>query len=52
MQMLDEETSMLERGETGTGSLMTSFMLALDTHQKDEATVKSNAGQSPSKGLS
>jgi cytochrome P450 len=51
MHMLDEETSLLERGKTGTGSLMTSFVRALDTHQKEEATVKSSADQSPSKGL-
>jgi cytochrome P450 len=51
MHMLDEETSLLERGQTGTGSLMTSFVRALDTHQKEEATVKSSADQSPSKGL-
>jgi cytochrome P450 len=51
IHMLDEETSLLDRGETGTGSLMTSFVRALDTHRKEEATVKGNAGQSPSKGL-
>jgi cytochrome P450 len=51
MHMLDEETSLLERGKTGTGSLMTSFVRALDTHQKEEATVKSSTVQSPSKGL-
>jgi hypothetical protein len=51
MRMLDEETSLLERGKTGTGSLMTSFVRALDTHRKEEANVKSDAGQSPSKGL-
>lgn len=50
MHMLDEETSLLERGKTGTGSLMTSFVRALDTHRKEEANVKSDAGQSP-KGL-
>ena len=51
MQMLEEETSLLKRGEMGTGSLMTSFVRALDTHQKDEANVKGNAGRPPSKGL-
>ena len=51
MQMLDEEKSLLQRGELGTGSLMTSFVRALDTHQKDEVNVKGIAGRSPSKGL-
>ncbi|KAL9125818.1 MAG: hypothetical protein Q9217_005038 [Psora testacea] len=50
IHMLDEEMSLLNRGETGTGSLMTSFVRALDTHQKEEATLDSSRGQS-SKGL-
>jgi cytochrome P450 len=49
--MLDEETSLLARGKTGTGSLMTSFVRALDTHRKEEANVKNDTGQSLSKGL-
>ena len=49
--MLNEETSLLSGGKQGTGSLMTSFVQALNTHQKEEATVKSNADRSPSKGL-
>jgi cytochrome P450 len=51
IHMLEEEASLLERGKTGTGSLMTSFVRALDTHEKEGVTVKSNAVQSPSKGL-
>ena len=51
MHMLDEETSLLSQGKTGTGSLMTSFVHALNTHQKEEATEQINASQSPSKGL-
>lgn len=35
----------------GTGSLMTSFIRALNTHQTEEATVKGNTRQLPSKGL-
>ena len=31
--MLEHERSSLQRGEKGTGSLMTLFMRALDTHQ-------------------
>ena len=51
INMLDEENSLLSRGEPGTGSLMTSFVRALDIHQKEEATVKGKAGTSPPKGL-
>lgn len=51
IQMLDEETSLLSRGERGTGSLMTSFVRALDTHRKDASTVKNDANQSLAKGL-
>lgn len=51
MDMLDEEISLLKRGKTGTGSLMTSFVQALDIHEKEEATPKDAVGQSPSKGL-
>lgn len=50
VHMLDEETSLMNRGEKGTGSLMTSFVRALGTHQKKEATAKSNEDQQ-SKGL-
>ena len=51
IHMLDEETSLLHRGKTGTGSLMTSFVRALDTHKRVEANKESTAAQSPSKGL-
>lgn len=53
MRMLDEETSLLKQGQSGTGSLMTSFVRALDTHQKEEALMGTNAiaAQSRSKGL-
>ena len=51
VQMLDHESSLLSRGEKGTGTLMTSFVRALDTHQKDASTVKNDADQSPAKGL-
>ena len=44
MDMLDEETALLQRGEAGTGSLMTSFVRALDTHQKEEVTSKNREG--------
>ena len=50
MDMLDKETILLQKGETGTGSLMTSFVRALDIHQKEEAILKGNEGL-PSKGL-
>lgn len=49
--MLDEENSLLNRGEMGTGSLMTSFVRALNTHQTEEVTAKGNTSQSPTKGL-
>ena len=51
IDMLKEETSLLEQGSSGTGSLMTSFVRALNTHQKEEATAKNHVGQSPSRGL-
>jgi cytochrome P450 len=51
IRMPDEETSLLKQGKSGTGSLMTSFVRALDTHQKEEALVGINAAQSHSKGL-
>ena len=50
-QMLDEESSLLSRGEAGTGSLMTSLVRALDTHQRTASSVKSDADHSPVKGL-
>lgn len=51
VRMLDEETSQLKQGGTGTGSLMTSFVRALDTNQKEEATQKSGVARSTTKGL-
>ena len=51
VQMLDEESSQLDQGKNGTGGLMTSFVRALDTNRKEEATQKSDAAQSPTKGL-
>lgn len=50
MDMLNEETTLLKQGEAGTGSLMTSFVRALDTHKKEETASKSNEGLL-SKGL-
>ena len=50
-QMLDEESSLLSRSEPGTGSLMTSLVRALDTHQRTASSVKSDADHSPVKGL-
>lgn len=50
VDMLQEETSRLDRGETGVGSLMTSFVRALNTHE--QTTVKSGTDQSSTKGLS
>ncbi|KAL8707496.1 MAG: hypothetical protein Q9220_007486 [cf. Caloplaca sp. 1 TL-2023] len=40
VDMLDQETSLQERGDTGTGSLMTSFVRALDVSRKEEAAWK------------
>lgn len=40
-RMLDEEMAVMNRGDKGTGTIMTSFVRALDQHQKD-----------PSKGMS
>ena len=42
---------LLKQGKSGSGSLMASFVRALDTHQKEEALVGTNAAQSHSKGL-
>ena len=50
MDMLDEETNLLCQGNSGTGSLMRSFVRALDTHRKEEAALKGNEDLS-SKGL-
>jgi cytochrome P450 len=52
VQMLGEEMSLLEDDKTGTGSLMTSFVRALDINRRKEGSSHSDTGQSPSKGLS
>lgn len=51
IHMLDEESSLLGQGKTGTGSLMTSFVRALDTHQGEVMNAKRSKGQSQQKGL-
>ena len=51
IQMLGQETTLLNQGKAGTGSLMTSFVRALDTHQKEAATVKGNSDHPTAKGL-
>ncbi|KAF2870624.1 cytochrome P450 [Massariosphaeria phaeospora] len=38
VRMLDEETSSLNRGEKGAGGIMTSFVRALDAHNKDDGS--------------
>ena len=48
--MLDEETSLMKRGEKGTGSLMTSLVRALGTNHNEEAAAKTKDDQK-SKGL-
>lgn len=45
VRMLNEETSLLDEGKTGTGSLMTSFIRALDTRQKQEAVMTRSESQ-------
>ena len=50
IQMLDQETSFRDQGKSGSGSLMTSFVRALDTHQQSEI-VASIGNTQPSKGL-
>ncbi len=49
VHMLDEETFLLRQGKMGTGSLMTSFVRALDTRQEEESAANSNKG--PPKGM-
>lgn len=51
MDMLNEETSLLKQDKPGTGSLMTSFVRALQDHQKSIDVTKDVEGPS-SKGLS
>jgi hypothetical protein len=45
-RMLDEETSMMNRSEKGSESLMTSFFTALDTHQIEDANATGTRGLS------
>ena len=40
VHMLKEETSLRDQGRVGTGSLMTSFVRALDTREKADAVPK------------
>ena len=50
VHMLDHEISLMDRGEKGTGSLMTCFVRVLGTHQKEELTAKAEENQQ-SRGL-
>ena len=50
VHMLDEETSLMKRGEKGTGSSMTSLERALGTHHNEEAAAKTKDDQK-TKGL-
>lgn len=45
-RMLEAEKSMMNRGEKASGSLMTSFVRALDTHQKDDINAAATRGVS------
>ena len=49
IRMLDEETTYLNEGKSGSGGLMTSFVRALDMKQKEDA--KDNAGSPTPKGM-
>ena len=51
MDMLTGETALLSQGKPGTGSLMTSFVKALEDNQKNESDFKSDAVGPTSKGL-
>ncbi|KAI9675452.1 MAG: hypothetical protein M1822_008930 [Bathelium mastoideum] len=53
IQMLDEETSALDQGKEGSGGLMTAFVRALHTSEKEDGVDKSSkpTGSTP-KGLS
>ena len=50
MDMLNKETSLLEQGEPGTGTLMTSFVRALKDHEK-KVDDKHNSSGPSSQGL-
>lgn len=49
IRMLDEETTALNKGKSGSGGLMTSFVRALNVKQKEDA--KGSASSSTPKGL-
>ncbi|KAI9845422.1 MAG: hypothetical protein M1837_004900 [Sclerophora amabilis] len=51
MDMLEEETSRLSQGIPGTGSLMTSFVRALEDRNGKELHIKSDAAGPIQKGL-
>ena len=48
--MLDDEIRLISRGEPGTGSIMTAFVRALNTNEKDRSAGQHAEGQS-TKGL-
>lgn len=50
IHMLDEETSLINQGRSGSGTLMTSFVRAHDSHQKDKGAGKIEDDKAP-KGL-
>lgn len=50
--MLDEEVSLIKRGERGTGSLMTSLVRASDLQGDEDAASTSVKEHASSKGLS
>ena len=52
IRMFDEEMSALNQGETGSGSIMTSFVRALRAHEKEQELGKSKEGGPAAKGLS
>jgi cytochrome P450 len=45
-RMLEEETNMMNLGEKGSGGLMTSFVRALNTHQKEDTQATGPRGLS------
>ena len=51
MDMLTEETALLSQDKPGTGSLMTSFVKALEDNQRKEFDVKSDTVGPTPKGL-
>ncbi|KAI9672707.1 MAG: hypothetical protein M1831_000142 [Alyxoria varia] len=51
VDMLRQETSLKEKGEKGTGSLMTSLVRALDTYQEGVSSSQDHRDHTPAKGL-